>query len=300
MPDSPYLVDSLVENVRTRCMLPSSDESYSTARLLQLMNDEQGTFVAKLLMSPREEYLGTYEDQTTSSGKAKYRVPKRAIGNKIKFAAIVDGEGKAPPLKRIEPERRHEYALSGTPEAYMFNGSYVELVPAPTGTQTLRIFYFQRPNRLVESTAAGIITDIDTGTGEVTVEAVPETGTFTDDVTYDLVRGTPGFECMALDLAASDVTGDVLTFDASDLPDDLAVGDYVCLAGETPIPQLPVEIHALLAQRAVVKALEAAGDPKVKFAKEDLKEMYQDAKSLLSPRAEGTPRKVINRNGPGW
>ena len=50
-----------------------------------------------------------------------------------------------------------------------------------------------------------------------------------------------------------------LTFTET-LPTDLAVGDYVALAGKSPIAQIPYEAHHLLAQLGAIKVNEALGD----------------------------------------
>jgi hypothetical protein len=91
----------------------------------------------------------------------------------------------------------------------------------------------------------------------------------------------------------------VLTF-TNALPDGLVVGDYVALAGQTPICQAPLELHDILAFRACVKHLTSRGDPKLAGMIEDLKAMRDDALSLLQPRVQGSAKVLINPNAPGW
>lgn len=69
----------------------------------------------------------------------------------------------------------------------------------------------------------------------------------------------------------------------------------------TPFPDdIPVELFTLLVQRVVVRCLEAVGDPKFQAAELACDKVRANALTLLTPRAEGTGRVVINTNGPGW
>src|SRR5690606_8653031 len=99
-------------------------------------------------------------------------------------------------------------------------------------------------------------------------------------------------ECLGIDQTITGISGTTIEF--SSLPDELAVGDYVCLAGESPVPQIPVEFHALLAQEVVVKVLEALGKS-TKDAKDDLKTLKENLPNLITPRVQGESRRVVNR-----
>ena len=80
----------------------------------------------------------------------------------------------------------------------------------------------------------------------------------------------------------------------------MTAGDYVCAEGESPVVQLPVELHPLLVQRVVMKVLEANGGKQFDRAKAVCDEMLKDVHSMLAPRSEGSPRYLINYNGPGF
>lgn len=81
-------------------------------------------------------------------------------------------------------------------------------------------------------------------------------------------------------------------------PASISVGDWVCNAGESCAVPLPLEMHPLLSQRMVVKFLEAQGDQEqLAQARESLHEMATQIPLLIQPRAEGKPRKIVNRIG---
>lgn len=76
-------------------------------------------------------------------------------------------------------------------------------------------------------------------------------------------------------------------------------GDYVSLAGETIIPQIPDELHSMLAQRVACRCLEALGDREgLGAANAKLAEMESKTAILINNRVEGSPQKVVNHNSP--
>ncbi len=111
-----------------------------------------------------------------------------------------------------------------------------------------------------------------------------------------MVPGTPNFQSLALDQTGTFV-GSVFTFDEG-IPAGIAVGDYLCTAGETPIPQMPTEIHTVLAQRVAEKLTEN-GSPRLPAIQAGLKQARDDATVLLSPRSDGSIRPIVSRYGAG-
>lgn len=78
---------------------------------------------------------------------------------------------------------------------------------------------------------------------------------------------------------------------------DLKVGDYICLANECIIPQIPPDLHNGLAERTSARILAALGDQQglqVSMAK--IQEIETRQGNLLDNRSEGTPQKVVNRH----
>jgi hypothetical protein len=293
---NPYTASFVLASIRRRGWFPTGEDGFTTVDGFALMNEESRVYVTSVLKSCREEYLVNEQDHDVAftAGQAQVRVPSRCVGSALRSIWILDSSDEPQPLNRIEPERQHLYPGRGSPVGYVLRGNTIQLLPAPDAAGTLRLGYLQRLSTVVAEDACGLITAINTLTREVTLSALPST--FTVAETYDLVQGEPPFSALAIDQTVT-IAGSVLTF--SSVPDDLAVGDYVCLAGETPIVQLPLECHALLAQRVTVKVLEAQGGPRYDAAKASLDEMKADVLRLLSPRVTGSTRPIINPNGPG-
>lgn len=294
-----YTATAQIASAKRRGWIPDST-GLTTADLLGLFNEEQRVYLTAVLKSVREEYLVREADHDVAlvAGQSRYRVPTRCVGAALRSIALLDSQSNPIPLTRVEPENDWRYPGTGSPCGYKLRGGTVQVLPVPSGGGTLRLGYLQRLSTIVDAEECGEITAINTGTHAVTFNAadtVPDDFLLT--ARYDFVRGSSGFETLAIDQAPTALAANVLTF--SSLPSELAVGDFLALAGETPIPQVPVECQYLLAQRVVVKILEATDSPRVKAAKAMLDEMKADVMALLSPRVTASSRVVVNPNGPG-
>lgn len=65
-------------------------------------------------------------------------------------------------------------------------------------------------------------------------------------------------------------------------------------------PGIPQDLCPLLVQRAVYRCLDALGDSRAEAAAAAAERTRVTCIQLISPRGEGSPRVVINYNGPGW
>ena len=77
----------------------------------------------------------------------------------------------------------------------------------------------------------------------------------------------------------------------------IKVGDYICLANECIIPQIPPELHSALAERAAARILSSMGDKDgYAISQAKIQEMDKQQAALIGSRVDGTVRKVFNRN----
>lgn len=295
-----YLTSDLLATIKTKALIPTNQVTFTNANLLSMADDELQSAIVPIIMDVREEYFVTYKDFTVSNSgtAAGYRIPSRAVGTKLRDLTYLVGtqENSVP----IIPADEVPYGTQGGYQPYntlvgFLRANKVFLQPPQGLSGTLRMYFFQRPSNLVETTAVGRIDSIDTNTGEVVLGNVPST--FVSSINYDFVMAQPGFDILELDVVPTGISGSTFTF--SSLPAGLQVGDYLCLAGESPVPMIPVEFISVLAQRVIVRVLEAIGDANgVATAKAKLIELEKFAQGLISPRVEGEPKKIINPNSP--
>lgn len=78
---------------------------------------------------------------------------------------------------------------------------------------------------------------------------------------------------------------------------NIQVNDYICLANEAIIPQIPPDLHNGLAERTASRILAAIGDQSgLQASMQKIAEIEQRQGNLLDNRSEGTPQKVVNRH----
>jgi hypothetical protein len=224
-------------------------------------------------------------------------MPTRAIANTLRDISVLEADGVSErKLPRIEPEvLKSNPLISGDRYyGYLFQGGNVKYIPTPVNVngEKIRFTYERRPSNLVLSTDAGLITNI--SSSDVTVSNQPTS--WTTATTFDILRPDPMFESIGDDLTISTITNNVLTFDS--LPSATAEGMWVVQSGLTPVPQLPYEGALVLAELAAVKVLQSIKDaPGLKDAKQQAKDDLDYFISIITPRNEGSVKKLNNRSG---
>jgi hypothetical protein len=114
----------------------------------------------------------------------------------------------------------------------------------------------------------------------------------------DFVKGTSGNSTLAMDKTISSVASTVITFAANAVPSTLAAGDYITMAGTSPVLQLPNECYPLVETRVAQRILFAGGDfDGAKMLDDAVKEEEKNLKMLLEPRIQGEPTIILNRSG---
>ncbi len=288
--------NTLIDSAVRRSMIPKTNITFKEEDFLAFANEEMGIGIVPLLLSFHEDYLLTTESFPLVSGVGSYAIPYRAIGNKIRDVSIVDPGGTIYELTRVGVDDLPYYQYGRTSmNARVLNAFYVrgnEIVLLPEDAQhgyvgTIKFSYYQAPSELVSESRAARITNI-TGTS-VTLNTLPSV--FTETALYDACSQRNPFNTVAKDFAVT-ISGTVLTV-PSDVAAKLKVGDLLNLAEECIIPQIPTELHSMLAQRVAMRCLDAIGDMQaLQSAMAKLAEMEVKTGSLVDNRVEGAPMKV--------
>lgn len=297
---SAYDTTSLLAQARRLAFAPTNSAAGSAdSDLISDMDFEMRSVLTPKLRSINEEYFVTHSDTTISSGVSSYAIPTRAVAGSLRDVQLVRTDNSLQYLPRLEISELPMImginpTQAGTPLGWYPEGNNLIMFPSPgVGIGSLRQYYEQRPGDLVALSAAGLISQINTGTGVVTCN-IP--GTFTTSQSYDFVKGTPHFDTWATNKTATAVGGATITFATTDLPSNLAVGDYVCLAGQSPVPQIPYELHPLLLQSLIIQILGSTGQRgKLQDAERKYGAMATQAWDSLLPRIKGKTRTAINR-----
>ncbi len=290
-----YTTVGLIANCKRRGSM-AAGSGWTTSQVLVTLTEQLRNYIPAFLKSIREEFI--------ISQLSTVPIPVRACGVALRTIGWTQADGRVTPLPRIEPERRAEYGLAGgQPCGFMLQGNNVILLPSTITSGTMVVSYQQRPGELVLPTSCA---RIDSAADEFTLTTDTPTPSWPvlDDFSvsrFDIVGGAPNFDLKAMDLELSnyapDGPGGDFTFTTA-LP-VLAAGDWLCLAGETPVPMIPLECFDLLAQAAAVEIAQSTGSTKLQPIKDGLKDLRSQVMTILSPRADGSARVVISRSGLG-
>ena len=287
-----YTTDDLVSSVKVRGRIPTSQTTFTAAKILKLADEETEIGILPAVLKIRESFYLHETNITLAAATTNYRIPDRSIGGKLKSVCIVDTAGNETQLTKVEYEDRVHFGQTNPPVYYLKNQSIVLVGSGWSSADTLRVAHFIKPSTLVPVASTAKVSAINTTTKTVTVSSIPST--FTVSTPIDFVRGSGGFECLAIDVTPTALASTVFTF--ATLPADLEVGDYVCLAGETCIPQLPSELFTVLALRVTVTVLGSLGFiNEMKAVQKKLDDAEEAVSHLISPRVDGSAKKIINR-----
>jgi hypothetical protein len=299
----PLTTDELISSIKRRGFIPEDQRTYTTQDFLDLLNEEISMFGVPHLLSTNEEYLVKFEDEDLEQNVFEYSIPYRAIGNKLREASIIDGNDDSYEMHRISLDDLYDYR-----KGYIDNSGYIFYVQdnkiifvneIPVAQGKVRMYFYLQPNTLVELSDVGTITDINRTSGVITVNSLPTD--FANLPLMDFVGHRSPNKIYSYDITPSSAssTTNTVTFTTTDIPTDLIVGDYICKHQESPVAQLPLELHPILAQRVVVTCLEGLGDIEgAQLAEAKLNKMESKILSIINNRVEGAQQKINNRNSP--
>ena len=295
-----YTTTALIAAIKRRGSFPNSQSLFSNQDLIDIANDELWDTVVPWLMANREEYLVSYKDITLAANEKTIDIPQNAMGMKLRDVVVVTNPGMSQEttyaLARTSPDEIASGNLNGSILPFLSSCFYIQnnqviIWPAPSSETIFRLSFFRRPNQLIATTSCGQVTSVDTNTNEVVLDNVPVSWTAGD--TFDIISNTPAFDAV-LEVDEAVVVSNP-TVQLTDVT-GVSVGDWVCLTGESPIAQVPLELHHLLAQAAVVKCLESQKDAEgMQLAQAKLNEMFMRFAAIVSPRVDGR-LKCVNSN----
>lgn len=292
----------LLASIKSRAMIPVSQNSFSDTDLLNFATEELNLKLVPSILAVREEFYVTETSLPLVANQSAYKIPYRAIGGKVRFIYMNTGDDRVKPLAQLPMEDLMEYQASSyscQDAGFYVQNDEIVILPNISGAVNGSVVfkYYLKPNSTVLLSRGAKISEINTTTGEITTETVPTNITVNSEI--DFIGCTGNFKNKGFDIMTSAVSSAsrIITVDPSDIPSDLQVGDYICTAGESVIPQVPAELHVMLAQAVACRVLEALGDTQgLTNASAKLAEMEQKLLNVIDGRVEAPGRKITNRN----
>lgn len=294
-----YTVDALINKLKTRGTIPTSQALFLPADFVDIMSDVMHQIVVPAIVSVREEYFVTYSDTAIVANQNNYRIPSRAVGGMLRDVVLVNAAGTEISIPRLDPESQKSQAAFSTqcPYGFKLKNDEVILIPTPGAANgdSVRFYYERRPNNLILSTDARQISSFSSGARTVTIPSTPTN--FSTSDTYDIIRHDPIFSSVGDDLAITTLAANVMTFTAA-LPTNIANSQWVCESGFSPVPQIPYEGGLWLVHESLCAVLEAMeGTPGLKNARARADLMKANFMKIITPRVHGSPQKVVQRGG---
>jgi hypothetical protein len=279
--------------------MPVNQTRFDEDALMRFGDSVLRTHILPLILGVRESYLEAWENYTVT-GDNSYAVPARATGRAVisvnYWPAVDEGEYKLIPIKTHEA---HEYTTAGgVPTHFYLSGDRIYVLPVPTDTtHEVRVLHDRKPSLLTDVANTAQITAINTSTGALTCSSVPTT-VITASTPVDLIQGVAGNRPAAIDLTPTNVSSTIVTLTAADLPEGLAVGDYIALAGYSPVLQIPEELHDLTVLAVALKICPSIGDLELtKELKDQFKTESTSMTKLYVPRVKGSTQAIVPRQG---
>lgn len=297
-----YTTDRLVAMVKRRITLPDAQNLFSDTDLIAFITDELASTIVPLIHSVQQEYWVYKSDVALVAGQNNYTIPVRGITNGLRLVTIVDTNNNETAFPLLRPEDTVSTFNWLSPYSantiYGFNieDDHIVVFPNTTiinPTCSVRFRYERTPSDLCATTDAAQITAIN-GT-VVTVDQIPS---WTTSTVVDVIHGTPAFQAKGDDLTISAVDTNLLTLTIPSLPSTTAVGDWISVAGTSPIPQIPYQLYPYLAQCVANLCMAGMADMEpYKDGVAKANQMKEDLLKLLQPRDIGNTQTLVNREG---
>ena len=197
---------ALVTTSLRRAMIPSDQSTFTTCDIIDIMNEELGIHILPMVLRAHEEYYVIDEDQSLSACTIRYKIPYRAVGNKLRDVQFIDNAGTQYEMTRVSLEDRPEYQGNYTNNQfltfYLENDSIV-LMQNQITNGSIRSSYYLRPNELVKDNRAGKITAITNPTICVTITSFANLVSGTND---SILAGGVSFAASPCAVCTGDAT----------------------------------------------------------------------------------------------
>lgn len=292
----------LIDTVKRIANIPDNQSQISDEQILNFANEEISTSLLAVILAKKETYYTINHDvEISDKSVKKYALPTRAIGSKIEWIGYYynDNPEDDYELNMITYDQRGERisGISNTTYAnrrfYFENESIViDTRDSDIDFDVLRFRFNIQPNTLVASTRVAVITGIDTTTGLITVsDTIPDNFTTTSKIDFIRSDSPNNILDYDIDLVSLNSSAKFFEVDPLDIPDQLQVGDRICLAQETDLIYAPTEMHPILAQMVAVRVLESNGDD-ARTAQNTLNKKIDDTQFLMTSRDSSSPVKA--------
>jgi len=292
--------DQILATLRTRAMIPTTDNTFTDAKLLDFLNRDLTGFIMPLVFRYHENYYIGEVSTSLVQNQSRYEVPNNAFVTKLRHIEIEKSDGSRRLLPRIELSDAHFYNSGTTsPTGYYMEGKFVRILPSNGNwdvNESLIMNIIKRPNKITAQNRTAVIASYTSTT--ITLEAAFGDGTIAATDNFDVISSTSGFETLQYNLNPDTLVTTTVTFPAGTFSttDGLVkAGDFLSVTGESKIPQCPEEFLDLLIERAARRVFLSLGDAtQVAGADRSILELTEALDIMMADREISKPAKLTN------
>lgn len=284
-----------VTGIKRRITVPASQPLLGDTDFLAFADDIIQSRLVPEINAMRQDFFVTSVDLPIVQDQDEYSIPYRAVGRILRDLKRRSVAGSKADITLIGIEDEHMTVTNGIIGSFFFKGDKFVVRPIPTAsTDVLEVWYDLRPSKIVTADMGAVVTSF--SLDSITVSSVP--ANITTGSVVDLIQGISGNWFIKIDMTVTNVSGNILSFATGTVPTTLAVGDWVSIAGTSPVIQLPDECYPYLETETCLRVLNSISDYEgAKALMADAKEELKNLKLLLEPRAMGEATKIVPRRG---
>jgi len=294
-------IETLIESIKRSITIPSYQARFQDQDLIDLANEEQESTIVPMITSLQENFFLTYEDVSVAASTQSVQIPYRAAGRSVVAIYSKKDDGSLIPLTKYEVTDMHLWNTgdAASPYGFYIMGDCINLVPVPSKAVVIRFIYPAYPSTLVLDRSNTILSVTNAVGGSYVTATATIVNTISIGDTVDITQYRPGYKIVYKDALVSNISNNLLYLngynDVTPLT-GIVANDGVSLSNETCIVQLPNEATQCLIHAVAIRVLQA-----MKIDSPETMEVYmrkvEACKRALSPRVDGSPSKIINRNG---
>lgn len=302
---------NLLSRIRRRLRIPDGSSAMSDAELLQLADEVTRIDLMALMRLSNGEWYVTKYTTPIVANQAEYRIPERVQAGSVRDVTLVDSGNTETDLPELllEQARTWGSASSARVRGHLIEDNKVVLVPTPTTAGlNLCIRYRRQPSELVLPTDSNVQAITAVTSTKVTVTTLQSA--LYNASTADVVQASPPFDLLGGPGTAGNGDFSVNEWTPTDaqVAVDAQVGDYLCIEGFTPIPQMPPVFHDLLVWGVCKEAaIELGRGPMAREYESKYLRATEKVFDQINDRNEGADQKIVSpysplrqRTGWGW
>lgn len=307
-----YASDEILDMVRRRGFIATSDENWGDDRILKTASEIIRETIAPQLKTMKEGWYRTQATITLVAGQSLYDYPEEAAWNSvetIKLRRYSDG-GIAGDVLLIEPSNAQlsPSTPSGIPGAFWHENTQICVFPTPdSGAATAYNFLvpmYRRSSTLVTTSSVCTVVSVSSVTLTTTAQPTyfttnaPDIYTSGSPYIVDVWRRTTPRTRLfgAAQCTAPSTTSLAFTSLTAAQAATIKPGDIVSVKGTTIYPDMPAELNPLLVNLTIATIKLAQGDQSYQAQLERAQADTLSAIRGMSNRADGKQRKLTLYN----